>query len=136
MCPSQPRLFAEHNPQVEGGHNRKRIGQQTKGQERDRPAQQDQGHRHIHWVAAIAIEAHDNQFLWRCPWGKRALAGDIKVSDTPQQASRPENDQDESEGPMKREAGKPNPDAGHEERHGAGQGKKCNDGSRENESGP
>jgi hypothetical protein len=120
MGPGQPRLFTEHDPQLKGDDDGERIDEQAGRTKRDGPAQQNQGHAHIHGVAAVAVQADDHQFLrWR-PRCERAFAGYVKVPSAPQQTERAECDRNQAEGPMQCEMSEPDPGSRHQKCHDAG----------------
>ena len=116
----QPRFLTEDNAQLKGEHDGKRIDQQRAGLKRRCPAQQDQTHRDIHWIAAVSIQTDNNQLARWCPWRKRAFAGHIEIAHTPEQAGTTDCDECKSRWPTQGEARRPRPDHRHDEGHHAG----------------
>ena len=136
MGPRQPGFLAEHDPQVKDERDGQCIDEQADRTERNSPTQQDQGHGHIHRVAAVAVQADDYQLLrWR-PRGEGALARYVKIPGTPEQAGKTEYDQEQAERPMQREISEPDPSSRHQKSHDAGQCQECYGSSREDWYGP
>jgi hypothetical protein len=127
----QPWLLTEPDPQMESNDDSKRINQQADRAECNGPAEQDDGHGHIHWIAAVSVEADNHQVLRRSPRGECALAGHVEVPDAPQQTHCPEHDKDQADGPVQRKSREPGPCDRHKERHDPGQRQKRNGSSRE-----
>ena len=87
----QPRLFAQHNPQMEGNSYDDCVDKLARHTEAQCPAKKDKRYCDVHGIPRVAVEADVNQVGWRRPRGKRALARDVEVTHAPKQ--RKESDE-------------------------------------------
>jgi len=85
MRSRQPGLLAQHDPHVEGNSYYDCVDELARRTEAQRPTKKNKRYCDIHGISRVAVEANDDQVGWRSPRGKRALAGDVEVTDTPKQ---------------------------------------------------